>query len=224
MLHCFMKEFYRRNLPHYHPNHANYFITFRLVNSLPRWIIEHLKKEYTLAIESQEKGITRSRQINHPNEAEERYRWYFEEFDRFLDDQSSGNRWLGSDNIADVVANAIQYRDGKVYDLLCYTIMPNHVHLICTIDTSEISQRQTATSSRIIPVATILHSLKRYTANKCNALLGRQGAFWQSESYDRVIRTEQELERTIRYVMNNPVKAGFVKDPKEWKYSYCKYL
>lgn len=69
----------------------------------------------------------------------------------------------------------------------------------------------------------MLHSLKRYTAMECNKVLQREGAFWQSESYDRIIRNEQELDRTITYVMNNPVKAGLVKKMKDWEYSYCMY-
>jgi putative transposase len=218
-----MKEYYRRHLPHYHPHHAVYFITFRLINSLPNRIIEQLKEEYSIAAEIQKRRMNFSRLIDHMNEAEERHRRYFEEFDRFLDDQTSGNQWLGMDAIAAIVANAIHFRDRKVYDLLSYTIMPNHVHMICTIDAATISEQRTGYGSRISPVTTILHSLKRYTAHECNALLGRQGAFWQSESYDHIVRSEQELDRTIRYVVYNPVKAGLVKDVSEWKFSYCKY-
>ena len=36
------------------------------------------------------------------------------------------------------------------------------------------------------------------------------GSFWQDESYDHVIRDDNELEILIRYVIENPVKAGFV--------------
>jgi len=37
------KFFYRRNLPHYQPSQAKFFITFRLVDSLPVWVLEELK-------------------------------------------------------------------------------------------------------------------------------------------------------------------------------------
>ncbi len=42
------------------------------------------------------------------------------------------------------------------------------------------------------------------------------------ESYDHVIRTADELERTIQYVLNNPVKAGLVASWEEWPWSYIK--
>ena len=38
--------YYRRNLPHYQPVEATFFITFRLANSLPLNIIKELKSEY----------------------------------------------------------------------------------------------------------------------------------------------------------------------------------
>jgi REP-associated tyrosine transposase len=32
-----------------------------------------------------------------------------------------------------------------------------------------------------------------------------------------------KLEHIIKYVLNNPVKAGLVDDWTKWKWSYCKY-
>lgn len=40
-----MKTFYKRNLPHYTPEGRVFFITSRLVGSLPKTVIENLKKE-----------------------------------------------------------------------------------------------------------------------------------------------------------------------------------
>ena len=46
----------------------------------------------------------------------------------------------------------------------------------------------------------------------------RSGVFWQDESYDHIVRDQAELERTIKYVLNNPVKAGLVDDWEKWKW------
>jgi len=59
----------------------------------------------------------------------------------------------------------------------------------------------------------ILHSWKSYTAKRANEILGQTGVFWQSEYYDRIIRNDEDLERTIEYVLNNPTKAGLVDWP-----------
>ena len=68
-----------------------------------------------------------------------------------------------------------------------------------------------------------MYSFKRYTAYEANLILGRKGPFWQHESYVHFIRPEAELERTVKYVLYNPVKANLVKEQTDWKWSYCKY-
>jgi REP element-mobilizing transposase RayT len=67
-----------------------------------------------------------------------------------------------------------------------------------------------------------MQSLKRHTARQANLTLGQEGAFWQDESYDRVICDNDEYIRTVNYALENPVKAGLVARWDEWPWSYCK--
>ncbi len=62
--------------------------------------------------------------------------------------------------------------------------------------------------------------LKGRTGYACAKLLGRKGAFWQHESYDHVVRNENEFMRILEYIANNPVKAGLVKNWQDWAYTY----
>jgi hypothetical protein len=64
-------------------------------------------------------------------------------------------------------------------------------------------------------------SIKKFSARKANEFLNRKGAFWQSESFDRLIRDEKELYFVIKYVLLNPVNAGLVGNYKEWSHTYC---
>jgi len=66
-----------------------------------------------------------------------------------------------------------------------------------------------------------MHSLKSYTANEGNKILGRSGSFWQRESYDHWVRDEDELERIVNYIRNNPVAAGLTDHAHEWRWSSC---
>ncbi|PIW20573.1 MAG: hypothetical protein COW33_01770 [Anaerolineae bacterium CG17_big_fil_post_rev_8_21_14_2_50_57_27] len=93
--------------------------------------------------------------------------------------------------------------------------MPNHGHLVCTPLEKE--------NGEFNSLAEILQSLKRHTARQSNLILSRSGAFWQDESYDHIVRDQAELERIIKYVLYNPVKAGLIDDWKKWKWSYCRY-
>ncbi len=91
--------------------------------------------------------------------------------------------------------------------------MPNHVHVVF-----EILRR----SERRSDLPSIMQSLKSRTARQANILLGREGAFWQDESYDHVIRDNDEYLRVINYVLENPVKARLVSKWDDWQWTYCK--
>jgi len=197
------REFYRRRLPHIQIAGATYFITFRLANSLP---IEALDK---LAEEKQK--------INKLPESQKEaaHRAWFAKYDDYLDMALHGNLYLKNERIADMIAASIQFRDGKVYDLIAYCIMPNHVHLVCTPLLKE--------KDAFFGLTEILHSLKRHTAREANKILQKHGAFWQDESYDHFIRDDAEFERIVKYVLYNPVKANLVTEQADWKWAYCKY-
>ncbi len=53
-----------------------------------------------------------------------------------------------------------------------------------------------------------------YGGHLVNQKLGRTGLLWQEESFDRIIRDEEHLFNLIRYVGNNPRKAGLPE--KQW--------
>jgi len=196
------REFYKRRLPHIQIAGATYFITFRLANSLP---LEALDK---LAEEKQMNKLS-------ANQKEAAHQAWFAKYDDYLDQALHGNLYLKNEQIADMVASSIQFRDGKVYDLISYCIMLNHIHLVCTpLEKS---------SGIYFGLTEILHSLKRHTARDANKILQRSGTFCQDESYDHFIRDDIELERIVKYVLYNPVKAELVKEQADWKWSYSKY-
>ncbi len=206
------KNFYRRNLPHIQPEGATLFITFRLANSLPKEVIEKLQAEK----EETEKRIN---QIADESEREKQLdlaqRHFFGKWDEALDSLACSEKYLSNSQVADLVADSLLYRNGKVYDLEAFSIMSNHGHLVC----SPLEEAE----GKYHSLSKIMHSFKLHTALEANKILGRDGAFWQHENYDHYVRDEGELERIIKYVIYNPVKAGLTDDWKKWKWTYCKY-
>ena len=71
-----------------------------------------------------------------------------------------------------------------------------------------------------LPRNKIMPSLKRHTARKANIILGREGAFWQDESYDHLIRDREKFLRIISYVLENPVNAGLVSKREDWPWTF----
>jgi len=238
------KIFYKRNLPHYQPIGFTFFITFRLAGSLPAETIFRLKKE-----KEKELKVVAS-YIDKKIRYEEYKFWqsrYFGKFDHLLDLTTTGPRWLGEKKIAEVVKELIHSFDKIYYELICYCIMPNHVHIIFTplnvdrsvasiknkneeqnsvsIDSKKINLKQSAdeAGASFYIVTKILQDLKSKTALEANKILNRFGAFWQHESYDHAIRNFDELKQTTEYILNNPVKAGLCERWEDWEWNYCNF-
>lgn len=203
---------YRRHLPHFQPPGATLFITSRLADSIPVEVQKQLRAE----AERTEAALTR---ISDPQErAQQAYleqRRLFGKWDTLLDTPKSGPTWLREPAIAELFVESLHYRDGWVYTLDAFCVMANHVHVVYTPLRKE--------DDSYHALSAIMQSLKGRTASKANSLLGRRGDFWQHENYDHVVRDEAEFQRIIRYVLNNPVKAGFVQKWQDWPWTYSKY-
>ena len=125
-------------------------------------------------------------------------------------DQGAGACWLRSDRIARIVEKAFLLFDGERYRLHAWTIMPNHVHLLLTV----LSGR---------PLGGAIASWKRFTSREANRELGRSGAFWQVDYWDRFIRNDEHFEAARSYIDYNPVKAGLVKEPHSWPWGSARF-
>jgi REP element-mobilizing transposase RayT len=110
-------------------------------------------------------------------------------------DRGEGSCFMKDQRIASVVANTLTRFAGLRYFLLAWCVMPNHVHVVF-----EPIGRHT--------LAAILHTWKSFTAHEANRVLGRSGPFWQREYFDHLIRDENSLQRIVKYVVENPRKAG----------------
>ena len=83
--------------------------------------------------------------------------------------------------------------------------MPNHVHILIYPERD---------------LSRITKAIKNYTGRRANEILERTGqAFWQNESYDHWVRDADGVERIVRYIEGNPVAAGFVARPEDWRWS-----
>ncbi|MGD7652859.1 MAG: transposase [Verrucomicrobiales bacterium] len=93
-----------------------------------------------------------------------------------------------------LVASAFRCFDHSRYLLHSSVIMPNHVHLLLTLDESADLGKTVA-------------SWKRFTATKINRKDNRSGPVWQKDYFDRLIRNWEHFINVARYIRRNPVKA-----------------
>jgi putative transposase len=224
------KQFSRRTLPHIHSPGATLFVTFRLHGSIPKVVLrqwEHERSDLLKTISVLcDSDINEAIDLALSERVRVFNRQWFAKYEEVLHAASSGPNWLKDAQIAQVVANAFHHLDEQAYGLHAYSIMSNHAHVAFTPLLNERTVHKKPDSARTEFVSTdptlsaIMKSLKGFTAREANKLIGRKGTFWQAESYDREIRDEAEFWRTIRYILNNPVKAGLVRDWRDYPFSW----
>ena len=208
------KPYYRRNLPHWQPAGANIFLSWQLEGSLPRSARERLAATRDLL----EREAARTDEDTDQRKARHS-RKLFATLDKILDKAESGPLWLKQERIAAIIESALLQRYRELYTLWAYVVMANHVHTLLQPKPSA-TVAEGSEGPTYIPLEVITKRLKGYTALEANRLLGRTGkTFWQQESFDHWARDEEEFYRIIAYIENNPVKAGLVVRPEEWRWS-----
>jgi type I restriction enzyme R subunit len=200
----------RRDLPHWDVDGAAYFVTTCLKASIPAKGVREITR-----FRDELQGRPQPVDMSRAGWESLRWKMNFARVEHWLD-REAANRALEQSNLAEVVVNSMLYFAGQRYDLLAYVVMPSHMHWVF---------QPLPEWTRNLPAdgpsarEKIMYSLKRFIANACNRLLQRRGTFWQAESYDHWIRDADEMDRIIRYVENNPVKACLVDQPEDWPYS-----
>jgi putative transposase len=102
-----------------------------------------------------------------------------------------------------VVLNHVKSGHGKWYSLFAIVVMPDHVHVLLKPNDG-------------ITLSRITKGVKGVTARLINQARHSRGSIWQDESWDRIIRNQEEFDEKLQYMLENPVKAGLVEDP--WGY------
>jgi REP element-mobilizing transposase RayT len=141
-------------------------------------------------------------------------------YDSILDKANFGRKWLAESSVANLIKSSIHFLEQKEYELYAYTIMPNHIHLIIKPIHEKNIGENIINDKFIYTVTKIMKSFKMFTGREANKLLKRSGPFWQHESYDHVIRNNNDLFRITNYILNNPVKANLCDSQEDWPWNY----
>ena len=205
----------RRHLPHVEVDGKGYFVTGVLQDAMQARELSAIR-DFERQLDRRQRRPSMSEQEWHCH----KQKLLFAFIDRLLDSSPYATH-LRNPEAASIVCDAFRYFAEDRYDLWAFVVMPSHHHWYFTPREAWASRQPThdRRGVRRTPREVICHSIQSYTANHCNRLLGRSGSFWLGETYDHFVRDEAEALRIIRYIENNPVKAGFVESPQNWQYS-----
>lgn len=192
-------EITQRNLPHWEQSGACYFITFRTIDSLPATLVGLWQHDRQVWL--RQHGIDPNNEdwqleLQHLSEVQQHefHQTFSKRFHECLDD-GHGECLLRQPPVAAIVANSFHHFDGERYCLGDFVVMPNHVHVLVRLFGEQGALQQQC------------RSWKKFTATEINRLMGRHGHFWQTESYDHLVRDAAQLAKFQRYIAANPAKA-----------------
>lgn len=195
-------EISQGSLPHWEQANAYYFITWRTADSIPRDVFEQWQTERHVWLKAH--GIDPTledwqREIEMLPEYAHRefYRLFTAKWHGLLD-ACHGECVLKEPEVSLVIEENLRHQDGSKYALEAFLVMPNHVHVLAGVHGRGEMQN-------------LCRNWKRYTAGRINTMLGKEGQFWQWESFDHVVRSAASLEKFKKYILYNPVKARLKK-------------
>jgi hypothetical protein len=114
----------RGDLPHWYMPGAAHFVTYRLVDTLPVAVLRRLRAERNhRLIQPPRPGVPDWTHKAHI------HKQFFAAYDRYLD-QSSSVRWLENPEVAEIIIENLYHHHQVKYQLLEYSVMPNHVHVL----------------------------------------------------------------------------------------------
>jgi putative transposase len=105
-----------------------------------------------------------------------------------------------------MVSTFIKYRDAGEFELHEYVVMPNHVHLLLSLN----SQQQ---------LGRVIQLIKGGFSHSLRELGITFPAVWQQRYHDRRVRDENEFAEFSRYIRQNPVRKGLVENAEDYTYS-----
>ena len=182
------------HLPHWIVDSAIYHVSFHLADSIPAEKQQKWQKERV--------ELLAKRQTLSPDEERRLQYLLSEKIDAYLD-AGYGTCILQHRKFAEIVQKSLLFYNHQKYLLHAWCVMPNHVHVVFQLLGD-------------LPFSSVVHGWKSFTAHRINKLRNRFGAVWHVDSYNHVIRTKGEYFAQLRYVWNNPEKAGL----RNWEWRW----
>jgi cobalamin-dependent methionine synthase I len=122
-----------------------------------------------------------------------------------------GRRKL-SDSARNIVLECVLHWKERRYELYAVCVMPDHVHILIEPqvrpDISDVTEFYSLTE--------ILHTIKSFTAHEINKAEQKSGPVWERESFDRLIRSETDLQEKFHYITRNPWDAAVANSGEDY--------
>jgi len=112
--------------------------------------------------------------------------------------------FTSSESVYLVRSQILRAAESESFDVVAYCFMPDHLHLVVQ------GAREDSDLKAFVKLAKQLSGF-HYRQKTGSAL-------WQRYSFEHVLRDDEDLAIKVRYVLENPVRAGIVVAPADYTY------
>jgi len=198
----------RGYLPHSDFSNLIQFVTFRLNDAMP----VSRRREWGCLLKIEDIRERRSK------------------LEEYLD-RGVGRCLLWDRPIAKITEDALLHFHDVRYELLAWCIIPNHVHVLVDVRMTPLFK---IVQNWKVHVENMVRKMERverrapprlegdsilHEPGRCPALQFK----WQREYWDTSMRDSRQTQTAIRYIENNPVKAGLCQTSEEWAFSSARF-
>lgn len=158
-----------------------------------------------------------------------RYKFYEEHYPYFITSTLLEELPLFSKpNIVQILLDQLTFlQQQRAVNLYAYVIMNNHFHAV--VQGQELSKKlrlaKSYTARQILDVLVQdghSHWLEKLEWNKKSHKIYRTYQVWQEGLHPKQLSSINMVSQKIEYIHANPVNAGFVDTPTDWRYSSAK--
>lgn len=114
--------------------------------------------------------------------------------------EERGANVLANNKTAKGLLESVRFRESKrIWRIQLFLVMTDHIHAILKL----------GVESKGLPLE--IKNWKSWTAKKL-------GVSWQDGFFDHRLRNAESLSQKYDYIIQNPVRAGLVEKPTQWKW------
>ncbi len=191
-------RFFRRRLPHWLVAERAYFVTLRLHGTLPRHVVDELRKQ------REQLSANKADDDKRTALQEEQFR----RIESILDSLKWPDEGLCRWDMGNMILTSLDWLRESGWTIYAAVLMTTHLHMLI--------RSANGNSANLVPD---LDAFKSYTGREANRLRQQSGRFWARDNFDHWVRNPTAFEGYARYTANNPVRARLVNAWHNWRWT-----
>lgn len=128
----------------------------------------------------------------------------------FLTSVSAQRMQLFHGKVAKAVLRIIlNLNERQAFQVDAAVVMPDHIHIAGLLRQGSLDQ--------------IMQQVKSVSAHELVRAHSMKAPVWQPGFHDHGVRTSEDYRQMMRYLLNNPVRAGLVSDFRDHAHWWCRF-